>query len=66
MTFAECISCGTEIKFSAQPKMGHLVTCPDCSADLEVVWLDPVELDWPYDEEDFEEDEEYYYEEEDY
>ena len=68
MTFAECISCGSEVKFSVQPKMGQLVTCPDCSADLEVVWLDPVELDWPFDDEDFEDDDEYDYDydEEDY
>jgi alpha-aminoadipate carrier protein LysW len=67
MTTAECISCGNEIKFSAQPKMGVQVTCSECKAELEVVWLDPVELDWPFDEEDYyEEDEEYYDEEEDY
>jgi len=65
MTFAECISCGTEIKFSAPPTMGLMVTCPECDAELEVVWLDPVELDWPFDEEDFEEDEDYYFEDED-
>lgn len=56
MTLVECISCGTEIRFSAQPKMGEQVTCPDCDAALEVVWLDPVELDWPYDDDDYDED----------
>lgn len=66
MAFAECISCGADIKLSSQPKMGLQVVCPECSAELEVVWLDPVELDWPFDEEDYEEDEEYDYEEEDY
>ena len=64
MTFAECISCGTEIKFSVHPKMGSLVKCPDCEAELEVVWLDPVELDWPFDDDDdYEEDD---YDDEDY
>jgi alpha-aminoadipate carrier protein LysW len=65
MTLAECISCGAEIKFSAKPKMGALVTCPDCTAELEVVWLDPVELDWPYEEGDYDDDEDYY-DDEDY
>ena len=59
MTLVECISCGTEINFSAQPKMGALVTCRDCDAQLEVVWLDPVELDWPYDEDEFDDDDDY-------
>ena len=52
MTLVECISCGAEIKISGQPKMGAQVICPDCDASLEVVWLDPVELDWPYDDDD--------------
>jgi lysine biosynthesis protein LysW len=30
------------------PKMGMLVACADCGAELEIVWLDPLELDWPY------------------
>ena len=67
MTAAECISCGAEIGFRTQPKMGMLITCPECDSELEVVWLDPVELDWPFDDDDeYEEDDEYYYEEEDY
>lgn len=66
MAFAECISCGSEIKLSTQPKMGSQVTCPECDAELEVVWLDPIELDWPFDDdEDYEDDEDYYYEDED-
>ena len=65
MSFAECISCGSEIKFARQPKMGLTVTCPECDAELEVVWLDPIELDWPFDDEEFEEDEEYDYDDDD-
>ena len=67
MTLVECISCGAEIKISTQPKMGALVTCSDCEAELEVVWLDPIELDWPYEEGDYaDDDDEYYYDNEDY
>ena len=65
MNFADCISCNAEISFSTTPKMGHLVKCPQCNAELEVVWLDPIELDWPFDDDYDGEDEEYYYEEED-
>jgi lysine biosynthesis protein LysW len=39
--------------------MGQRVKCGACGTELEVVWLDPVELDWPYDEDDEEFDEEY-------
>lgn len=63
MTIVECISCGSEIRFSAQPNMGQSVTCADCDSELEVVWLDPVELDWPFDEDDYDDDD---YKSEDY
>jgi len=66
MTIVECISCGSEIRFSKEPSMGALVTCSDCDAQLEVVWLDPIELDWPFDEDDYDEDEDNYYDDEDY
>jgi hypothetical protein len=31
-------------------KIGLQVTCKSCDTELEVVWLDPLELDWPMDE----------------
>ncbi len=66
METAECISCGAELTFRTRPKMGTLVTCTECSAELEVVWLDPVELDWPFDESnDDEDEEELYFDDED-
>jgi lysine biosynthesis protein LysW len=59
MTFIECISCGTEIQFSNQPSIGDLVTCSECKSELEIVWLDPLELDWPFDEEDYYDNDDY-------
>jgi lysine biosynthesis protein LysW len=56
MSIIECISCGNNLKFRIEPKMGSLVTCQSCDAQLEVVWLDPIEVDWPYDDEDFDDD----------
>ena len=67
MMVAECISCGSEITFREDPKMGQMVKCPRCDAELEVVWLDPLELDWPFvdDYEDEDEEDYYYYDDED-
>ncbi|MEW6716910.1 MAG: lysine biosynthesis protein LysW [Chloroflexota bacterium] len=59
MIKAECPSCGEHVVFHSKPKMGQRSRCTSCDAVLEVVWLDPVELDWPIDEED-----EYYDDEE--
>ena len=59
MEVTNCIGCDTEIRLRQSPKIGMLVTCAECGAELEVVWLDPLELDWPFiDDYDEDEDEE--------
>ena len=61
---AECPSCGYKVIVGSNPRLGQLIKCQSCSSELEVVSLDPVELDWPYDEDEFdEEDDELDYEE---
>ena len=57
MEVSNCIGCNTEIRFRQSPKIGMLVSCDECGAELEVVWLDPLELDWPFID-DWDEDEE--------
>jgi lysine biosynthesis protein LysW len=51
---AECPSCGEEVRVLS-PKIGQHVNCPKCKMLWEVIWLEPVELDWPYLEDDDEE-----------
>ena len=59
MEVVNCISCDTEIKLQKPAKIGMLVTCAECDAEFEVVWLDPVEVDWPFiDDDDWDEEEE--------
>ena len=60
MESVNCISCDTHIQLRKPPKIGMLVTCPKCDAELEVVWLDPLELDWPFIDDDWDEEEEEY------
>ena len=66
MISAECPSCGVEVQFTVSPKIGERVTCKMCETELEVVWLDPIELDWPFEEVDYEEEYEDYEEDYDY
>ena len=54
MQSAECPQCGKNVQVGSQPTMGRLVKCKECGSELEIVWLDPVELDWPLDEEEME------------
>jgi lysine biosynthesis protein LysW len=59
MNFAICPSCDERIKIVGQAEVGLEVTCPSCGDVLEVVSLDPIELDWIYyddDDDDWEED----------
>ena len=66
---AECPQCGYEISVGSKPWIGQAVTCPSpsCNLKLEVVWLDPLELDWPMlDLDEEEEDEDSDEEEEEY
>ena len=59
MQTAVCPECGKNVTVGPEPKMGKMVTCKNCGTDLEIVWLDPLELDWPLDEDEFDDDYEY-------
>jgi lysine biosynthesis protein LysW len=53
-----CLSCDDEIRITRPPKIGTLVTCAECgAAEFEIVWLDPLELDWPFIDDDWDEEE---------
>jgi alpha-aminoadipate carrier protein LysW len=59
MAYAVCPGCDENVYIPGAPKLGQKVFCKECEAELEVVNLDPVELDWPYDyDDDWDEDEE--------
>jgi len=51
MTNIGCPSCGIEIKLDAKKtKLGEFLSCQECGTRLEVVWLDPIELDFAFEE----------------
>jgi len=52
MGFATCPSCDEQIRIVGQAEIGLEVTCPACGDLLEVVSVDPIELDWIYDDDD--------------
>jgi alpha-aminoadipate carrier protein LysW len=58
---ASCPECDADIHVDEEVDKGELITCAECDAKLEVVGLDPIELDFaPQDEaEDEYEDEDY-------
>ena len=45
MPTAVCPECDEEVYVDADSEQGDTVTCDECGAELEVVGLDPIELD---------------------
>jgi lysine biosynthesis protein LysW len=52
MAVAFCPECSEGVKLGDRPQEGQRVTCAVCGADLEVISVTPLELDWAYDEPD--------------
>jgi uncharacterized paraquat-inducible protein A len=55
-----CPDCDGRINLNPTIKLGLKLVCPHCDADLEVISVDPLEVDWFYDwslDEDDEEEE---------
>jgi alpha-aminoadipate carrier protein LysW len=51
-----CLDCERTFELSFQPVEGQIITCPNCDAELEVINVQPLELDFYY--EDWDEDDE--------
>lgn len=60
MPLAVCPECDAEIHVDEEVDKGDVLECEECEVLLEVVGLDPVELDLaPDDEDDYDEEDEY-------
>lgn len=44
-----CRSCGERIGLRKPPALGQRLSCPRCGTRLEVIGVNPVELDWAFD-----------------
>ena len=42
---AKCLECAAELELADDVEEGEIVVCPDCGVELEVIGVDPVELD---------------------
>ncbi|MGH9799290.1 MAG: lysine biosynthesis protein LysW [Blastocatellia bacterium] len=52
MPLSACPACEAEIHVDENVDKGELITCEECDSALEVVGLDPIELDLAPDDED--------------
>ncbi len=42
---AECVECGEEIEAHKDVERGEILDCSTCGTELEVIEIDPIELD---------------------
>jgi alpha-aminoadipate carrier protein LysW len=42
---AKCPKCDADLVIADDAEIGEIITCDECSAELEVKKLDPIELD---------------------
>lgn len=62
MPTAICPECDEEVYVDADSEQGDVVSCDECGADLEIVGLDPIELDiYEEGDDDFDDEEEFEY-----
>jgi lysine biosynthesis protein LysW len=43
-----CLDCEHQIELGHDPQIGQRIKCPYCEVELEIINLDPPELDWIY------------------
>ena len=53
----ECLACDEDVYVGRNPKVGNFVTCHNCYETFQIIDVEPVLIDWPYDEDDFDDDE---------
>ena len=56
----ECLACEDDIYISQNPKIGSYIYCDTCDAEFQIIDLKPVLIDWPDDDDYFDEQEGYY------
>jgi alpha-aminoadipate/glutamate carrier protein LysW len=54
MSTTTCPECEGEITFDASTEAGEIIVCPDCGVDLEVISIDPAQVELaPMEQEDW-------------
>ena len=62
MPTSVCPECDEEVYVDADSEQGDVISCDECGTDLEIVGLDPIELDIHEEEKDYDDSDEEEYE----
>lgn len=44
-----CLDCDTNLNITSDLALSQRLTCPNCNTTMEIINLDPIEIDWVYD-----------------
>lgn len=47
-----CLNCEGEIEIGRNPKVGQYVDCDNCDMEFRIVSINPIEIEWPYEDDD--------------
>jgi len=56
----ECLLCYRDINIGVNPNISKFITCKNCEMVFEIINLDPIMIDWPYYDDDYDEIDELY------
>ena len=45
MAEAQCLECAAQLELAADTEVAEIIVCPDCGVEMEVVSLDPLQLE---------------------
>ena len=67
MPYVRCPGCDERLRLVGTPSLGQRIYCETCEDDLEVVSLEPLEVDWVIygSDDDGDDDEEWEYDDDD-
>ena len=57
----ECLLCYELIDVGVNPKLDRFITCKNCDGIFEIINLDPIMIDWPYYDDDYDDDDDIFF-----
>lgn len=56
----ECLACNDEIFVGKDPEINSYIYCNNCDAEFQIIDLEPILIDWPENDDYFDDEEGYY------
>ena len=54
MAVVYCLDCDRKLPITPKQRQGDIIVCPICDTEFELVKVNPTEIEWVYDEHEYE------------